>query len=304
MFRSSRDHNIRRFTMGNVIALRKSDYQRNYDMVALQSLLLYLKHHDRHAAWVISGMVIRIAQKMDYHRDGENLNLTPFEIEMRRRIWWQIIQQDAKNCLTSGWSHSLLPTNWDIKTPQNINDADLFPRSLYSSTPRKHPTEMAFCLIGYQVASFLVRAEFQHDTLDLGAGIMGDDMLGERDFSFNMRTERYKGLLTELEDCLREVETHYLDANAGSTHVAALSIRPMLISKLKMRLVPMREQPEWGTEILSTKDNLFKILLMNVKHSTDVYETMNQTRFIWYFKLHFQLDIFTAMTGQLCRRPT
>lgn len=70
---------------------------------------------------------MRVAQKMGYHRDGELLGLSPFETEMRRRIWWQIIMQDAKNAMVSGLSHALLPLHWDTKSPQNVNDADLFP---------------------------------------------------------------------------------------------------------------------------------------------------------------------------------
>lgn len=39
---SSRDRNIKRFTVGTTAALESFDYLRNYDMVALQALLLYL----------------------------------------------------------------------------------------------------------------------------------------------------------------------------------------------------------------------------------------------------------------------
>lgn len=262
------------------------------------------RDHDRHVSWIISGMVLRIAQKMGYHRDGDSLGLTPFETEMRRRIWWHMVITDSQNSMVSGLDHWMVHTHWDTKMPQNVNDADLFPESKDPIRPREGPTEMALCHISYQIASFLVRAQALHGTPDLESAIMGDNMIGERDASSEMQTERYREQLNELESRLIEVENRFLDKNAGNTHVAALSIRPMLTSKMKQMLVPMREQPEWGTEIFDTNDNLFKVLIMNVEHSTEFYEAMDQTGFLWFFKFHFQLDVFTAMIGKLYQRPT
>ncbi|KPM38866.1 hypothetical protein AK830_g7704 [Neonectria ditissima] len=304
---TSREYYLRKFTAGTKVTLTKFNYLRNYDMVILQSLLLYLlslqNRYDRHAAWIFSGMIVRIAQKMGCHRDGESLRLTPFETEMRRRMWWQIILQDAKNALVSGLSHSILPVNWDTKMPQNVNDADLFPESVEPVRPREGPTEMAFCLVIYQIAKCMVHAETMctHPRLELV--VIGDDMRDELDPDAAAIMERFRSLVTELENDVREVEERYLDATAGNIHIAALSVRPMLVSKIKEVLVPMREQPEWGTEILNTKDNLFKIMLMNVEHSTDTYEVMSQAQFLWFFKLNFQLDFFSVMTGQLLQRP-
>ncbi|KAK7420845.1 hypothetical protein QQZ08_010246 [Neonectria magnoliae] len=305
MLGSTRDDAIRRFTMGTKVALQKFNFLKNYDMIALQALLLYLfslqNRYDRHAAWILSGMIVRIAQKMGYHRDGDDLHLTPFETEMRRRMWWQIILQDAKNALVSGLSNSMLPSHWDTKMPQNVNDADLFPGSTEPLQPREGPTEMAFCLMGYQIAQFLVSADFLHGSPGFEAAIMG--ISEDQPFPWP-QIERYRELVTDLENRLHEVEIRYIDASAGPAHVAALSIRPMLISKMKEMLVPMREQPEWGTEILNSQDNLFKIFIMNNEHGTNAYEVMEHAGFIWFNKLHFQLDIFAVMTGQLCHRVT
>ncbi|KAM0246564.1 hypothetical protein ACHAP5_004688 [Fusarium lateritium] len=307
MLGTTREEALRRYTIGTKVALTKFNFLKNYDMVALQALLLYLlslqNRYDRHAAWILSGMVVRIAQKMGYHRDGDYLGLNAFETEMRRRMWWQIILQDAKNALVSGLSHSLLPSSWDTKMPQNVNDADLFPGSIEPIQPREGPTEMAFCLIGYQIAKFLVNAESLHGTSGLEAAVMGADFEGQ-DPSAIPSIQQYRELVDSLEQNLLEVESRYIDPTAGNVHIAALSVRPMICSKMREMLVPMREQPEWGTEILDKKDNLFKIVLMNNEHSTDAYGVMDQTGFLWFLKFHFQIDIFTVMTKQLCQRPT
>ena len=252
----------------------------------------------------MSGMLVRIAQKMGYHRDGESLNLTPFETEMRRRIWWQIIMQDAKNAMISGLSHSMLPTNWDTKPPRNVNDADLFPGSTEPIQPREGPTEMAFCLLVYEIAKFMISADAMHGTPGFEAVIMGHELTSNQDDVVLPSIEKYRDLVDTLERNLLEVEHRYIDASAGNAHIAALTVRPMLTSKLREMLVRMRDQPEWGTEIFNAKDNLFKIVIHNMEHSTNSYDVMDQQGFLWFVKLHFQLDLFAVMTGQLCSRPT
>lgn len=87
----SRETALQKFTAGTKAALMRFNFLKNYKMSALQALVLYLhslqSRYDRHAAWILSGTVVRIAQEMDYHRDGELFNLDPFETDMRRRTW-------------------------------------------------------------------------------------------------------------------------------------------------------------------------------------------------------------------------
>lgn len=111
---------------------------------------------DRHSSWVLSGTVIRIAQKMGLHRDGRALGLGPFETEMRRRIWWQLVSLDSKFALFSGFGHSLLPRDWDVQELSNLNDADIFPTATLPTLDRDGPSEMVICLIRNKLTKFLV----------------------------------------------------------------------------------------------------------------------------------------------------
>lgn len=45
--------------------------------------------------WVLVGMIVRLAMRMGYHRDSKLFpNVTPFQGEMRRRIWTFVRQSD------------------------------------------------------------------------------------------------------------------------------------------------------------------------------------------------------------------
>jgi hypothetical protein len=100
------------------------------------------------------------------------------------------------------------------------------------------------------------------------------------------------------------MEQKYIDVNAGNVHRAAKAVRQMLIGRIQDMMVPIHEQPEYGTEIFGPKDNLFKIFVLGTEQRLDQYPPMIECGFLWFVKSYFQLDVFAVMTGQLCQRPT
>lgn len=240
---------------------------------------------------------------MGYHRDGELLNLPPFETEMRRRIWWQILLQDTKLAVISGLNHSFAQDIFDTKEPHNLNDADLFPDSTEPIQSREGPTEMGFVLINNRLTKFMIS---ESTRVGFETAMLGQDEIGPKHSSAKTRAmiEKYRAMARDLDQDVGEIERKYLDPSAGGVHSAALCIRPMVSQRLQEMLIPMKEQPEWGTEIFGPKDHLFKIVLMNIEYSMDAYERLGGHGFLWMMKLHFQLDVFGVLTGQLCKRPT
>jgi hypothetical protein len=61
-----RDEALRKFATGFKQSLNRANFLKNHDMPILQALVLYLYslsgRYDRHAAWILSGTVLRIAQ--------------------------------------------------------------------------------------------------------------------------------------------------------------------------------------------------------------------------------------------------
>lgn len=67
------------------------------DLRPLQALTLYLvflRHHEPRLSWKLSGLAIRLAQNFGLHREDSFRGLTKFEMEMRRRLWWQLATMD------------------------------------------------------------------------------------------------------------------------------------------------------------------------------------------------------------------
>lgn len=80
-----------------------------------------------HSLWILTGVAIRIGQRMGLHSDGKSLGLPIFEAEMRRRVWWQIVLLDNRNAQLSGLKNSVVANFFDTNIPANINDSDLNP---------------------------------------------------------------------------------------------------------------------------------------------------------------------------------
>ncbi|KAI2465686.1 fungal-specific transcription factor domain-containing protein [Annulohypoxylon bovei var. microspora] len=289
-----------RFSKGCRSALMRIGILKNYDIIVLQALVLYLfslpGRYDRHAAWILNGVIIRIAQKMGLHRDGEFLGLSPFDTEMRRRIWWRILLLDAMYALMSGLGHSLLPRSWDTKPPLNINDSDLYP-TMTTIQARDTPTDMIFCMICTEIAAVMV------DTPEIHLVILQNEM-GLETFEPD-KIEKASKRIDQLDRHMSDILAKYSDLSMGPVHVLAMVCKRTMIDKLRELVCPMVKQPEWGTEIRSPKDYLFKMSVSAGEQNLKMYELSPTSRvFLWFLMSHFQIELFIYMVGQLRWRTT
>jgi hypothetical protein len=75
--------------------------------------------------WVLSGVIARLAMRMGYHRDSKMFpNITPFQGEMRRRVWAFVRQADLLFSFQVGMPSMLRTTDSDTDLPRNLYDDD------------------------------------------------------------------------------------------------------------------------------------------------------------------------------------
>ncbi|KAF7517184.1 hypothetical protein PCG10_001502 [Penicillium crustosum] len=90
--------------------------------------------------WFDMGIILRLAFRMGYHRDPSTFpgTTTPFDSEMRRRVWLHIFQLDALLSFQLGLP-SMIPADCcDTHVPRNLNDTDLQVRM--STLPPSRPS--------------------------------------------------------------------------------------------------------------------------------------------------------------------
>lgn len=249
---------------------------------------------------------------MGLHRDGESLNLTPFETEMRRRLWWNLVILDAAWALLSGMTYPIISVNWTTKVPRNVNDADLFPGSTEPIQERDGPTEMGFTLLMTTIWGFVIKCHHQFPGFE--AAVLGFDVesIGSKDRPAerlpidvdSSQQLKYKSLLDQLRAELDKVVDKYIDPGAGAAHLVASRLPRLISAKVGQLFVPITELPEYGTEIFNMDDNLFRLGVYNIEGNLELYDLMNARGFMWYCRLHFQVEMLTALVGQLITRQT
>jgi Fungal specific transcription factor domain len=131
-FNTDKDQLVARYRLGTEQALEQADFLNNPDIVILQALTIYLgvlQHTgETKSAWFLAGILVRIAVSMKLHRNGSHFpNNTPFEIEVRRRLWWQICLIDSRSEDVQVSEYKLSEGMFDTEIPANTDDADLDP---------------------------------------------------------------------------------------------------------------------------------------------------------------------------------
>lgn len=141
---------LRKYNFAARQSLVNASFLKTTDISVLQALTLYListkPTADPQTFWILTGTGIRIAQRMGLHRDGSKLKCPPFEVQMRRRLWYQLLPLDMWAGQMAGTGIAMMPETWDTEAPWNVNDSDIWPGMTEQPQERKGATEMIFCL--------------------------------------------------------------------------------------------------------------------------------------------------------------
>ncbi|KAL4781314.1 fungal-specific transcription factor domain-containing protein [Aspergillus varians] len=123
----------------------------NPSLLSLQALAIYLLSARAHKAgrsvWVLNGLAIRLAQSIGLHRDGKTLNLSPFDSEMRRRLWWHLWAKDSRASEDHGITVPSYDFSCDIDFPLNVDDNELDPAMSELPPSKLKWSEMTYPLI-------------------------------------------------------------------------------------------------------------------------------------------------------------
>ncbi|KAF7508990.1 hypothetical protein GJ744_008546 [Endocarpon pusillum] len=120
--------NTCRVAVANCLIL--ADYTKPHEHI-IEALLLHLhaefrKNRDSEASiWVLVGMIVRLAMRMGYHRDAKMFpNITPFQGEMRRRVWTFVRQADLLFSFQISLPGMIRVGDSDTELPRNIYDEE------------------------------------------------------------------------------------------------------------------------------------------------------------------------------------
>ncbi|KAJ1329918.1 C6 transcription factor AsaR [Microdochium nivale] len=136
-----------KFRLGFEHAMARADFLNSPNLTLVQALATFLflvrRYDSPRYVWMMVGVAIRMAQSLGLHRDGASFpGLSPFEIEIRRRVWWALYILDLRSSEDQGTSMTITEGNFDTKRPLSINDNDISPQTTELPPEREGYTDM------------------------------------------------------------------------------------------------------------------------------------------------------------------
>lgn len=294
-------------------ALARANFLYCDEIVILQAFVIFLvllrRNDDARKIWTLTGLVVRIAQTLGIHRDGSHFGLAPFEIEMRRRLWWQVCVLDARSSEDHGCDPTIVEAQFDAKMvrttlrippqayaniarqPLNVNDTDLHPDMTEFPQERTGFTDMTFSLIRFEVANIFRRI------LYIPPGPVRCTEL----FANLSIAKKEKWII----ECHQQMEEKYLkdcDMSIPLCWVTA-TISRLIMSKMWLIVYHPHQRKDGGASLpQETKDKLFVTSLENVEYSILLETEARTMKWGWLFRTYVQWHAIAFLLSELCVR--
>ncbi|KAK3068496.1 hypothetical protein LTR53_013883 [Teratosphaeriaceae sp. CCFEE 6253] len=265
-------------------SLARASFLTTEELIVLRAFVIFLvclrRNHDPRVIWTLTGLVVRISQTLGIHRDGLHFGLPPFEVEMRRRLWWQVCDLDVRASEDHGCDPTIVEQAFDTKMPLHINDADIGPDTKEFPPARQGCTNMTLCLIRFEVANTFRRINF---IPPCGPRTGWDENAAQA-----VMLQDKEKWITECHQRLEERYLQHCDMSVPLFWVTATVARLMV---------------RWGATLpKETKDKLFITSLENIEYSL-LHESEARTmKWGWVFRTYMQWHALAFMLSELCHR--
>ncbi|KAK9235015.1 fungal-specific transcription factor domain-containing protein [Lipomyces kononenkoae] len=289
-FNEGKHEVLKRYRNGVESSLSKANLMESLDMTVLQALVIYLicgRRDDQGPdVHMLIGTAIGIAFKIGLHRDGAALGLPPFQVEMRRRLWWQIYILDIRTAEDRGADPRILESWFNTRLPSNVNDASLDSemREPPPNTPGR--TEMLFSLVRFEISNFARRVVFS------------DRFCSDNCYPSLSVAQKCKAI-----DRFRErVEKDYLshcDKNIPLDFITAASSRLILV-KLKLTVSKPRARQD---QTLLMQVNFRKVCVEILQRDRTLRSYEKGRQWLWLFQIYIEWDLLACLFINLSLAP-
>ncbi|EXJ69104.1 uncharacterized protein A1O5_08039 [Cladophialophora psammophila CBS 110553] len=143
-------------------SLSRMNLTTSQSLSTLQTFLLYITllfwtGEMLHANSLLA-VAFAMARRMGLNHDGAHFSLSPWQIELRRRLWHHLALLDTWCVENHRLQPMIQPVDNDTSLPQNQDDSDWHTTEFASTRPREQNrfTDMALALIHYEVGALAI----------------------------------------------------------------------------------------------------------------------------------------------------
>ncbi|USP76389.1 DNA binding protein [Curvularia clavata] len=286
---------LNRFRFGIEQGLARANFLYCDELVTLQAFIAFLllcrRNDDARRIWTLTGLVVRIAQTLGIHRDGTHFNLPPFEVEMRRRLWWQVCILDARSSEDQGCDPTIHEGLFDTKMPLNVDDSDLHPDMTEFPQERQGFTDMTFCLLRFEITKLMRRITYVPP---------GPNKCTE--FFANLTIEQKEKWITDYHHALEAKYLKNCDMSVPLCWVAA-TVSRLVMSKMWLIVYHPHQRKDGGATLpQATKDKLFISSLESIEYGLLLETEARTMKWGWLFRTYVPWHAIAFLLSELCVR--
>ena len=286
---SKTDLNLK-YRLGLEHALAKADFLNLPDTVLVQAfaifLLLVRRHDSPRFVWMMTGLVIRMSQYLGLQRDGTHFeHLTPFEIEMRRKVWWAVCMLDIRASEDQGTDLSIASGSFDTRIPLNINDADISPETKEMPIERNGVTDMSFARIFFGIND-IMKQMMAHSVRD-----------GVTD------PEDQNCLLNEIYQKFEQGYCQYTTESGNIAYWVGVTIARLCMAKMTLIIflpVLFSSPGKHFSDDTRTKLLVSAIEVAEYNHALNAEKACRQWRWVFQTYTHWHAIVYLMI--EICRR--
>ncbi|KAL5360723.1 putative C6 transcription factor [Aspergillus floccosus] len=217
------------------------------------------------------------------HRDGQFSGLSPFDIEVRRRLWWHICILDMLCSEDQGTDTQIRPEMFSTKPPSKVDADDLAPDLTTLLPSRSGSTDITLCIIQCEVM------------LNLYWG------------SINLNPETTQSPMPTRDNIMcslaTRIEEQYLldfDLNIPIQWLTAVIAR---LSLSKARVVSLLSSARPGEVPVATTDEVVNMAIEIVKFANLIQKNEATSQWAWICKSYKQTHAVAFILSEICVRP-
>jgi hypothetical protein len=273
-------------------ALARAGLLETEEIVILQALVIFLAGLRNCCTLRLMGtltaLAVRLAQNIGIHRDGTHFNLRPFEIEMRRRLWWNICLLDSRASEDSGYTASIHEKAADTQMPLNVNDDEWYPTMSEAPQPMVGYTELTFSLIIFE--GLTVTRKLQ-EISSSGTEIKTGDIWPEK-----------TRLISDFEQRLETAFINHCDP-LDPEFLLITTVSRIITNKLRLiSYYPYLRKDQGAHLTKETKDNLFLTSIQTVEHSMLLNTGADTSKWRWTCETYIRWYPLAFLLSELCTR--
>lgn len=286
-----------RYRFATEQALARANCVTTSEIIVLQAFVLFLilvrRGDDTKFSTALTGLAVKIAQSLGLHRDGTHFdNISPFEIEMRRRLWWTICVLDHRSAEDQGCEMTVVERSFDTRFPLNVNDSDLSPEMTEFPPERIGPTDISFSLIRFEVCALSRRVH---------AAANG---LAPCPKESQVTLEEHEEKLIQMYE---HIEQKYLKPPPAKEHDllnwVSATIARLIVAKMSLVIYqPLMQSPRTDLP-RDVRDRLFLASVEVVEYSRILSAEPKIRRWQWLFHTYNQWHAVAYLLLEVCRRP-